>query len=250
MEQLFFVMLAAGLASGVHCVAMCGGIVAAFDARVADPNARVADPNSKRVIPIREKTDWARRIAFNLGRISAYAAAGAAVGTVGAAAYAADVLPAQETLQLAANVMLVFVGLHLAGGGRVLSGIEALGLPLWRRLQPLAARLLPARTSPQPFARALARTYLAGLAWGWLPCAMVYAALATATFSGSAARGALAMAAFGLGTLPFLLAAGWLAARVRAWRALAGAAVLGFGVYGLAHANVIGEGIRRGLLCL
>ena len=249
MEQLFFVMLAAGLASGVHCVAMCGGIVAAFDARVADPNARVADPNarvadpnSKRVIPIREKTDWARRIAFNLGRVSSYMAAGAAAGTLGAAAYASGVLPAQETLQVVANLMLVLVGLHLAGAGRLLSRVEALGAPLWRRLQPLAARLLPARTALQGYA--------AGLVWGWLPCAMVYAALLAAAASGSAARGVLGMAAFGLGTLPFLLSAGWLAARLRAWRAVVGAAIIGFGVYGLAHADAIGEGIRRGLLCL
>ena len=79
---------------------------------------------------------------------------------------------------------------------------------------------------------------------------MVYAALAAATFSGSAAAGALAMAVFGLGTLPFLLAAGWLAARLRAWRVFAGAMVIGFGGYGLAHAGALGEGIRRGLLCI
>jgi hypothetical protein len=226
-QALLAVMLAAGLASGVHCVGMCGGIVAAFDAR--------------RVIPIRVRTDWERRLAFNFGRISTYAAAGAAAGSLGAAAYASGVLPAQETLQVAANVMLVLVGLHLAGAGRLLSRLEGLGTPMWRRVQPLAARLLPART--------LAQSYAAGIVWGWLPCAMVYAALATAAFSGSAGRGALAMAAFGLGTLPFLLAAGWLASRLRAWRAFAGAAVLGFGVYGLAQASALGEGIRRGLLC-
>lgn len=228
MEPLALVMLAAGLASGVHCVAMCGGIVTAFDAG--------------RVIPIREKIDWARRIAFNLGRISTYAAAGAAAGTLGSAAYAAGVLPAQEALQIATSVMLVLVGLHLAGAQRLLAGVEALGMPLWRRLQPSAARLLAARSLP--------RAYAAGLVWGGLPCAMVYAALATAAFAGSAARGALGMAAFGLGTLPFLLAAGWLAARLRAWRAFAGAAVLGFGVYGLARADAVGEGMRRALLCL
>ncbi len=226
-------MFAAGLAAGVHCVAMCGGIVAAFD--------------SKRVIPIRaamgrERQEWGRRIAFNLGRISTYAAAGAAAGALGAAAYAAGVLPLQETLQIATYVLLVVVGLYLAGAGPLLSRIEALGLPLWRRIQPLAARLLPARTLPQAF--------LAGLAWGGLPCAMVYAALGAATFSGGADRGALGMAAFGLGTLPFLLAAGWLASRLRAWRTAAGVAILGFGVYGLANAGVVGEGIRRGLLGL
>lgn len=228
-------MFAAGLASGVHCVAMCGGIVAAFDVRVALFDVR-------RVIPIKEEVAWQRRLAFNLGRISTYSVAGAVAGALGAAAYASGVLPAQETLQVATYAMLIVVGLYLSGAGRLMSRIEALGLPLWRRIQPLAARLLPART--------LSQSYAAGLSWGWLPCAMVYAALAAATFSGGAFRGALGMAAFGLGTLPFLLAAGWLAARLRAWRAAAGVAVLGFGVYGLANATVVGEGIRRGLLCL
>jgi hypothetical protein len=228
MDGLCAAMFAAGLASGLHCVGMCGGIVTAFDA--------------SRRIPIRETGAWQRRMAFNLGRISTYAMAGAVAGTLGAAAYASGVLPAQQTLQVAASVMLILVGLYLAGAGRLLARFESLGLPLWRRLQPLAARLLPARTLP--------RAYAAGLTWGWLPCAMVYVALAAVTFSGGAARGALAMAAFGLGTLPFLLAAGWLAARLRAWRVVVGGAVLGFGTYGLAHAGGLGEVIGRGLLCL
>jgi sulfite exporter TauE/SafE len=228
-------MFAAGLASGVHCVAMCGGIVSAFDTRVAPRDAG-------RTIPIKEVSAWKRRIAFNLGRIATYAAAGAIAGMLGAAAFASGVLPAQETLQVATYLMLVVVGLYLAGANRLLARVETIGLPIWRRIQPLAARLLPSRTMPQSFA--------AGLAWGWLPCAMVYAALGAATFSGGAARGALGMAAFGLGTLPFLLAAGWLASRLRAWRSAAGVAILGFGVYGLANATVVGEGIRRGLLCL
>ncbi|MCC6211892.1 MAG: sulfite exporter TauE/SafE family protein [Burkholderiales bacterium] len=222
-------MLAAGLASGVHCVGMCGGIVAAFDL--------------KRVIPIREENRWGRRLAFNCGRVCTYAAAGALAGSLGAAVYAAVALPAQAMLQFAACAMLVLVGLYLVGAERVFAPLEALGAPLWRRLQPLAARLLSAPT--------LARAYLAGLAWGWLPCAMVYAALAAAALAGGAARGALAMLAFGLGTLPFLLGAGWLAARLRAWRRAAGAALLAFGVAGFAHAEAgaLGEGVRRILLC-
>jgi sulfite exporter TauE/SafE len=221
-------MLAAGFASGAHCVLMCGGIVTAFDGR--------------RVVPVRARVDWGRRLAFNLGRITSYAAAGAAAGSLGAAALMAGVLPAQETLLVATNLLLVLVGLYLAGAAPFFSRIEALGLPLWRRVQPLASRLLSAQTP--------ARSYAAGLAWGWLPCAMVYAALGAAAFAGGPGRGAAAMAAFGLGTLPFLLAAGWLASRIHAWRRAAGALLLGFGVFGLAHAGTLGEGIRRGLLCL
>jgi uncharacterized protein len=229
MDGLLAAMFAAGLASGLHCVAMCGGIVAAFD--------------SCKVIPIRARTDWHRRLAFNFGRISTYAVAGAAAGALGAVAYAAGALPAQTVLYVVANIMLVLMGLHLAGAGRLLARLEEFGAPLWRLLQPLAGRLMHSRTPAQ--------SYAAGLVWGWLPCGMVYAALAGAMLAGSAARGALAMTAFGLGTLVFLLAAGWLAARLRPWRVAVGGAVLGFGTYGLAHAGGLGEAIQRGLLfCL
>lgn len=222
-------MLAAGLASGVHCVGMCGGIVAAFDARKVIP-----------VVPAGRSR--ARRLAFNAGRITTYSAAGAVAGAIGAAAYASGALPAQSTLQVVASIVLVVIGLHLAGAGRLLAPVEALGAPLWRRLRPAAARLMQGHGPAASFA--------AGLVWGWLPCAMVYAALAAAAFSGGPAQGALSMAAFGLGTLPFLLAAGWLARRLRRWRLAIGGVVLGFGVYGLAHAGALGEGIRQGLLCL
>jgi hypothetical protein len=231
-DALLAAMFAAGLASGVHCVAMCGGVVTAFD---AGPRA---------VIPIRPAQaggSAVRRLAFNAGRISTYGAAGAAVSLLSAGAVSAGLLPGQQALGIASAVMLIIVGFYLLGFVRVLEPFERLGAPLWRRLMPLASRLLPART--------WAQAYAAGLVWGFLPCAMVYAALAAAAFSGGLGRGALAMLAFGLGTLPFLLAAGWLAARIRVWRAAAGAIVLGFGVAGLAQAGALGESIRQNILC-
>jgi sulfite exporter TauE/SafE len=216
-------MFAAGLASGLHCAGMCGGIVTAFSAR--------------RVIPIAPAPPARPRLlAFNAGRITTYSLAGALAGVLGAGAYAAAAVPAQEALYVILSALLVLIGLHLTGW-RPLSRLEALAMPLWRRVQPLAARL------------AAGNAYVAGLAWGCLPCAMVYAALFAAAAAGDPLRGAVAMAVFGLGTLPLLLAAGWLAARIAAWRRVAGALLLGFGFYGLAHAGALGDGIRRGLLC-
>jgi sulfite exporter TauE/SafE len=64
------------------------------------------------------------------------------------------------------------------------------------------------------------------------------------------------MAAFGLGTLPNLLLAGlaWQALRrftqARPLRVASGALVLGFGIYGLAHAATLGQHIRDGVLCI
>jgi sulfite exporter TauE/SafE len=75
--------------------------------------------------------------------------------------------------------------------------------------------------------------------WGWLPCGLVYSALATALSAGSPGRGALMMLAFGLGTLPNLLLAGMLLGRLNEFvrrplvRNASGLLVLGFGLYGL-----------------
>jgi sulfite exporter TauE/SafE len=200
-------MLILGLASGVHCAGMCGGIVTAFSVSTA----RLHD----------KRTLLLRQLGFNAGRISTYALAGALAGAAGA------LLPLQNGLYVFANVVLVLVGVHLAGFGALLR-LERLGAPLWRRLQPLAAR-----------ASAGGNPYFAGLLWGWLPCGLVYGALAICTTGRTAASGGLAMLAFGLGTLPWLLAAGVAAAQVRRWmarpavRLAVGGGVAAFGIHGL-----------------
>jgi len=216
-------LLAAGLASGLHCAGMCGGISAGFSF-------------------LQDRHIWRRQFAFNAGRIASYAAAGAAAGALGSAgAYMAAVLPAQTILYLVSSAFVLGVGLHLTGF-LPLSKLERLGVPLWRRIQPLASRLLPARTLPQAFA--------AGMAWGWLPCGLVYGALLAAAFAGGATQGAIAMAAFGAGTLPWLLIAGVAAARLRQWthlqrvRRAGGLILVGVGAWGLAH------GVEQTILCL
>jgi len=226
-------MLALGLLSSVHCAGMCGGIVVAFS-------------GTQPVLPMKEL--FRKQIAFNAGRVSTYAALGALAGALGSlGALAGEALSVQTALYVLANLTLVLVGVHLAGFGGPLARLEALGASLWRRLQPLASRLLPGGTLP--------RAYAAGLLWGMLPCGLVYGALALSIFLGGAADGALGMLAFGAGTLPALMAAGLAAARARSWlgrrpvRVAAGGLVLAFGAYVLAHAGEVAEGIRRGILC-
>lgn len=229
-----------GLASGMHCLAMCGGIVGAFG--VQRP-VRIRLQRGKGL-------EWRAPLAFNAGRIASYAAAGAVVGALGGGAGALFGIwfDWQLALQIAASVLLVLAGVHLAGFAAPLAPLELLGRPLWRRIQPLAARLMPFDTPGRAFA--------AGIAWGWLPCGMVYAALASALLAGGAAAGAAVMLGFGLGTLPWLLAAGvgfarWRNALARPrWRIACGSVVLGFGVLGLARLAEVSDAIHRGLLCL
>ena len=90
--------------------------------------------------------------------------------------------------------------------------------------------------------------------WGFLPCGMVYSVLTTALLTGSAVRGAGLMLAFGLGTLPNLLLAGFLLRRFRdivqgrAVRLVSGLLVLGFGVWGLFNATSLGGRLWQGIV--
>ena len=211
-ESSYLALFLIGLLGGTHCIGMCGGIVGALS----------MGAGSRPLL----------HLAYNFGRIVSYGAAGSIVGALGGAGLAlSGQLPLRIALFVAANLMLVALGLYLMGVTRALAFTERIGQRLWRHLQPLSRRFLPARTVAQAFPL--------GLLWGWLPCGLVYSALVTALTSGSAVRGAGLMLAFGAGTLPNLLLAGLLVTRLNEYaakpvvRLSAGMIVLAFGLWGL-----------------
>ncbi len=211
----FIAVFMVGLLSGVHCLGMCGSIVGIFTAQVPHGKAR-----------------WPFHLAYSGGRIASYAVAGALVGTLGQVGMLwRDEVPVQHLLFAVSSLVLVMLGLYLAGIWGAVRRLEQLGSVLWRRLQPYTTRLLPVNTVP----RALGL----GMLWGWLPCGLVYSVLITALASGSAGQGALLMTVFGLGTLPNLLAIGLFWESLRGWvqspqvRLTAGLLVIGLGLYGL-----------------
>lgn len=226
-----------GLAGGVHCAAMCGGFVAALNLPPAGQLPSANRPAGGGVV---------RQLAYSLGRIASYSCAGALAGGAGSLGLLTrDVLPAQVLLLVAANALVILLGLYLAGLGTAVLALERAGGILWRVLKRLGARLAPARTPAGAFAT--------GLAWGWIPCGLVYSVLGTALVSGSAPRGALVMTAFGLGTLPNLFAAGFAADKLRRFlrvpraRLAAGLAVVVLGVIGLARIPGLVEHVKHGL---
>lgn len=231
----FIAVFLIGLLGGTHCMAMCGGIVGALTTQM---------PGQQRSV----QSVWPLQLAYNFGRIGSYAAAGAAMGALGSMGLLLnDVLPVQLVLYVAANLMLVALGLYLTGLTQVLAFSERAGQRLWLRIQPLTRRFLPARS--------IAQAFPLGMLWGFLPCGMVYSVLAAAMMAGSAARGAGLMLAFGLGTLPNLLLAGVLlkrlrdASRARFVRLASGLLVLGFGIFGLINASTLGGRLWQGVVC-
>lgn len=199
--------LVLGLMGAAHCASMCGGFAA-----TASPRAGF----------------------MHAGRIASYALIGAAIGAVGSLPFAlASSEWAHRVLFVAACAVIALSGLRMIGA-RLAAGPSS-----WSRFvgsrATAAARRLGAPHTP-------ARAFALGGLWGWAPCALVYAALPLALVSGSPVSGALVMASFGLGTLPALLGAAWLVARVsnptaRAW---IGAIVVAMAALGIARALMPG----------
>jgi sulfite exporter TauE/SafE len=104
-----------GLMGAVHCVGMCGGLVAAMSLGLPEPLRR------------RPRRLAVYLLAYNLGRIASY----------------------ERALQVVASLFMVALGLYLGGWWLGLARIEAAGAVLWRRLEPTARRLLPVRGLPQ-----------------------------------------------------------------------------------------------------
>lgn len=239
-----------GLFSGVHCMAMCGGVVSALSMSRGRETIRI-QPNG--TAALRGGSALSARvpvqIAYSGGRILSYGAAGAIAGGIGGTVLLTQsVLPAQMVLAVLANLMLMLLGLHLAGIGNWVARLEVIGAPVWRRLAPLGRRFMPADTPPRAFA--------VGMLWGWLPCGLVYSTLALAMMSGSVSNGAVVMLAFGLGTLPNLVAAGLAIERLQPLlrrtgvRRAAAALVFSLGVWGLMRTPGLYEAVREGILCL
>ncbi|MHC5124944.1 sulfite exporter TauE/SafE family protein [Pseudomonas inefficax] len=200
-----------GLLGGGHCLGMCGGLMGALT---------LAIPPEQRGRRLR------LLLAYNLGRILSYACAGLLLGLAG---WAVASSPAALGLRVVAALLLIAMGLYLAGWWSGLTRIEALGRGLWRHIQPVASRLLPVSSLP--------RALLLGALWGWLPCGLVYSTLLWAASQGNAGYSAALMLAFGVGTWPVLLATGLAAERVnillkrRSVRVAGGVLVMLFGVW-------------------
>ena len=212
----FFTLFLLGFFGGTHCVGMCGGLSSAF--------ALQLPPHLNRLGLI---------VLLNLGRISSYVLIGLIVGLVGQIGISLDDTRwLQNGLYIAANVLLLLLGLYLAGLSTAATQMERIGRPIWKRLNPILNRLLPIKSVPACFG--------VGMLWGWLPCGLVYSASLYALGSGNAVQGGLYMLAFALGTLPNLLAMGIFAAQLKtllqrkAIRLCAGLLVAGWAVFRLA----------------
>jgi uncharacterized protein len=180
MNDLTFVAaILVGLAGGLHCVVMCGGVVSALSYAIPP-----------------ERAHFPYILAYNLGRVFSYTLAGGLCGWLGQL-FSHHSLGGINVLQVISSIFLLLLACYIGNWWRGLTKIEHMGRYLWRFISPMGKRFIPFKSvfHALPY----------GMLWGWLPCGLVYSALTWSLASGGWQSGAWLMFGFGLGTLPVML---------------------------------------------
>lgn len=170
-----------GVLGSSHCIGMCGGFALAVGAGASSALSNLR-----------------RQLIFSAGRIFTYVAAGTIGGFAGwrLARGVPPTVNVQAILALVAGALLVW------------QGLDAVGWFPRRRTVGQVPCLASSFFAPLLKVHGRASAFLAGMFTGMLPCGLVYANLALAASSSDMLTGALVMAAFGLGTVPLMVAFG------------------------------------------
>ncbi len=211
-DPIYLVAFIMGLFSSFHCIGMCGSIIGTLTLSLS----REIRLHKQRLTPF--------VLSYNLGRILSYSMAGLIAGSLRYVLELPFGAQGYRMLQLMAAVIMASSGFYIAGWFPSFAYLERLGARLWRVIEPFGRSILPVSN--------LSQAFLFGMVWGWLPCGLVYTALALAATAGGPTRGALTMAAFGMGTLPAVMGVGiminWIVrlAKMRRFRMGAGVFVI------------------------
>jgi len=179
-------LLVIGLITGVHCIAMCGGINISQNLKNENAPALSAGQTSvskpsfdfKLLLP---------GILYNGGRLISYTAVGVLVGALGSAI----TLPGhfKGIVQLIAGVFMVIMGINMLGL-----------FPFLRRLIPY----MPAFSKKIDEQKTMRSPLVVGFLNGFMPCGPLQAMQVYALSTGSPVKGGISMFLFCAGTIPLM----------------------------------------------
>ena len=167
-----------GLVGSLHCIGMCGPIAIA--------------------LPVPDSSNFSfftGRILYNLGRVVTYSFLGAILGLLGGRIALAG---AQQVVSIILGVVIIIAVLLPQKYKNYFAQhpvTQKLAQPLKENIGVLFRK------------GTFSAMFLIGILNGFLPCGLVYVALAGAIASGNAISGAAVMILFGLGTVPAMFAA-------------------------------------------
>ena len=169
----------AGFLGSSHCIGMCG------------PFAMLLGSSRQAGI--------ARQLIYSTGRLFTYSVLGAIAGSCGIwlAKSAPEIVNVPAGLSVVAGCFLIYQGLSTAGV-----------IPLFPSGTTSSTCLAGGLLASFLRSRNQVGVFLAGVFTGFLPCGLVYGFVGMAAGSRDIINGALIMAAFGIGTVPIMVATG------------------------------------------
>lgn len=161
-----------GLLGSIHCVGMCGGIVAALS--MSQKNGGMSGI-----------------FTYHFGRLFTYSILGATMGTIGSmTVYNAGLSNVQNYISIITGGLIIIFALQTGGWiSAKYSYLSKISIP---------SKLLKGAAKQG----SITSWGLVGLVNGILPCGIVYAALALSIKQADLFNGGILMFAFGLGTIP------------------------------------------------
>ncbi len=188
----------------MHCVGMCGAIVLAYSSQ--------GIPTS-----VSKISTLASHLTYNAGRVLSYVVVGAIFGLAGRGTM--TIRGVGEWFSLIVGALLIVAGVILL---RVIPFAQLdESLPLVNASRSILQRLYRASFGALVALPKLESKFYIGLLTPLLPCGLLYSMFLKAAETGSAVKGGLTLALFGLGIVPALVATGFastfLSEKLRQW---------------------------------
>jgi uncharacterized protein len=171
-----FAALTLGFLGSLHCIGMCGPIAMAL------PLARE-----------RKFKQWVGAAVYNAGRAGTYGLLGMLFGLLGKGFV---IVGFQQTMSIALG-MIILLSLLLPVSAKSRLALTPVIAPLILKVKTRLGDLLKQKK--------LSSLFMIGILNGFLPCGLVYLAVAGAIATGDAFKGGIFMVLFGVGTLPAML---------------------------------------------
>jgi sulfite exporter TauE/SafE/plastocyanin domain-containing protein/copper chaperone CopZ len=169
----YAVLFVVGVLTSIHCVGMCGGIM------LSQSLSKESKNKFEAIQPA---------LLYNLGRVVSYTILGGIIGALGSV-FSLSIMT-KAAMQIFAGLFMIMMGFNMAG----FSAFRKLHI----KLPQFACRAKNQSGSP----------FIVGILNGLMPCGPLQTMQLFALGTGSAGKGALAMFAFSVGTVPLMLTFG------------------------------------------
>jgi len=182
-------LLIIGLLTGVHCIAMCGGI-----------NLSQTLQSREESTPKNVYTLLLPSILYNGGRLVSYTAVGVLVGALGSAITPS--IQFQGAVQLIAGIFMVIMGINMLG---LFPALRHLIPRMPAKIREKLSSIFTKKVNEQKAGRG---PLVIGFLNGFMPCGPLQAMQLYALSTGSPVKGGISMFLFCIGTIPLMFTLG------------------------------------------